>query len=71
MPGRGAWHSQPMTEGVADIAERLMAEFEGRLSLDVVTAVVLQVAHDVAGVHPQAREEMVERAARQRLLDLG
>lgn len=60
-----------MTDGVADVAERLMAEFEGRLNLDVITAVVRQAARDVAGVHPLARDEMVERAARQRLLDLS
>lgn len=48
-----------------------MAEFDGRLSLDAVTAVVRQAAHDVAGVHPLARDEMAERSARQLLLDLS
>jgi hypothetical protein len=60
-----------MTHGVVDIAERLMAEFDGRMSLDAVTAVARQAAHDVAGVHPLARDEMAERSARQLLLDLS
>jgi len=60
-----------MTHGLVDIAERMMADFDGRLSLDGVTAVVRQAAHDGAGVHPLARDEMAERSARQLLLDLS
>ncbi len=58
-----------MTEGIADITQRLIAEFEARLSPAVVSATVLQAARDLADAPPAARDEMVERAARQRLLE--
>lgn len=58
-----------MTSGLADVAERLMAEFEGRLSLAVISDIVRGSAHDLAGhLHPAAQPELVERSARQRLL---
>ncbi len=59
-----------MTDGMADVVERLMREFEGRLSLDVVSAAVRGAARDVAGAPAGAWDELVERSARQRLLDL-
>ncbi len=60
-----------MTDGVADIAERLMAEFEGRLSLQLVSGVVREAARDLVGTPAGAWDEMVERCARQRLMDLS
>lgn len=54
---------------LADVAERLMAEFDGRCSPAAVSAVVLEAAHDLAGTPTGAQHELVERSARQRLLD--
>lgn len=59
----------PERVALASAAERLMREFEGRLDDDVVTATVWQVNSDL-GVQPaEARAELVERCARQRLID--
>ena len=58
-----------MSDALADVAERLMAEFEGRLSPCVVSAVVRDVDRDLSGAPPaEARAELLERSARQRLL---
>ncbi len=46
-----------------------MAEFEGRLPVEVVSEVVRQAARDLRDCPPAAQREMVERSARQRLLD--
>ena len=51
------------------VAERLTHEFEGRVEGNVVTSIVSQVNSDL-GVQPaEARAELVERCARQRLND--
>ncbi len=64
-----AAHAGRVTESIADITERLIAEFEGRLSPALVSTTVLQAARDLADAPPGAWDEMVERAARQRLLE--
>lgn len=57
-----------MSEVVADAAERLMAEFEGRVGPGVVSAVVCEVDRNLTGATPaEARAELLERTARQRL----
>lgn len=57
-----------MSEAVADVAERLMAEFEGRVSPRVVSAVVCEVDRDLSSsLSSEARAELLERSARQRL----
>lgn len=47
-----------------------MAEFDGRHGVDVVKAVVRRAGRDLAGTGDGAWDEMLERLARQRLLDL-
>lgn len=54
---------------LADVAERLMAEFDGRCSAASVSAVVLAATRDLAGTPTAAQHELVERSARQRLLE--
>ncbi len=54
---------------VADVTERLMAEFEDRLDLATISRVVSAARHDLRTVPPGSVPEMVERLARQRLLD--
>ncbi len=57
-----------VSDVLADVAERLMAEFEGRVSPCVVSAVVCEVDRDLSGVTAvEARAELLERSARQRL----
>jgi hypothetical protein len=57
-----------MSDVLADVAERLMAEFEGRVNPCVVSAVVCEVDRDLLGVTAvEARAEQLERSARQRL----
>lgn len=58
-----------MAGSLADIAERLMAEFDGRLRPDQVSAAVQEAAAELAATPPSAWDEMVERSARQRLLE--
>lgn len=58
-----------MSDHTADVAERLMAEFDGILGPDLVGAVVCQARRDLAGSPPDARDELVERCARQRLVE--
>lgn len=55
---------------VVDVTERLMAEFEHRLGLDEISRVVTGCRHDLEGTPAGALPELVERLARQRLLDL-
>ena len=55
---------------LADVTERLLAEFEGRLNLDVISHIVLEARHQLAGSPVTALPELVERLARVRLLDL-
>lgn len=54
---------------VIDVAERLLVEFEGRFELDVIAAVVARCQQDLAGTPNGPMPELLERLARQRLLD--
>lgn len=56
---------------VVDVTERLMAEFEHRLSLGQITEVVRGCRRDLDAGAAGASPELVERLARQRLLDLA
>ena len=58
-----------MSDALADFAERLMAEFEGQIGLDVVSRVVRDCVRDLAAVPVEALPELVERCARQRLTE--
>lgn len=62
----------PRTAGdtVADVIERLMAEFEDRLELDVISRVVLGCRADLNCSPAAALPELMERLARQRLAEL-
>ena len=55
---------------VIDVSEKLMAEFEHRLGLEVVSRTVLQCRQDLCTSPVSALPELVERSARQRLIDL-
>ncbi len=55
---------------VVDVTERLMAEFEDRLDLKRITDVVRTCRQELDGTPTGALPELVERLARQRLLDL-
>ena len=55
---------------VIDVTERLMAEFEDRLGLQVISGVVNTCRRDLQGTPSGPMPELLERLARQRLLDL-
>jgi hypothetical protein len=54
---------------LADITERLMAEFEDRHALTDIVRIVASSGRDLSGTPGPARPELVERLARQRLQD--
>jgi hypothetical protein len=54
---------------IADVTERLMAEFSGLLDCASVSRTVLACRHELLDAPPAALPELVERLARQRLLD--
>ena len=54
---------------LADVAERLMSEFEDRFDLASISRVVQTARHDLAAVPVGSVPELVERLARQRLMD--
>lgn len=54
---------------VIDVTERLMAEFEDRLELNVISRVVSGCRRDLEGTPNGPLPELLERLARQRLLD--
>ena len=56
---------------MVDTTERLMAEFEDRLDLSLIVQVVAGCRRDLQGGPAGAEPELVERLARQRLLDLA
>jgi hypothetical protein len=63
--------SMPVPTGtLADVTERLFAEFEPRVSLTTIIATVHDCRRDLAGAPPPALPELVERLARQRLTKL-
>ena len=53
---------------VIDVSERLMAEFEDRLPLELISRVVRDCRRDLDCTPAGALPEMLERLARQRLL---
>ncbi len=55
---------------VVDVTERLMAEFEDRLPLNVISGVVNACRHDLQGTPSGPLPELLDRLARQRLADL-
>lgn len=55
---------------VVDVTERLMAEFEDRLPLNVISGVVNACRHDLQGTPTGPLPELLDRLARQRLADL-
>ncbi len=56
---------------VADVIEQLMAEFEDRFELPVISRTVLGCRADLDCSPATALPELIERLARQRLLDGG
>jgi hypothetical protein len=56
---------------IAEITERLFAEFAPRVSLTTIVAAVRQCRRDLDGTPVSALPAMVERLARQRLTELG
>jgi hypothetical protein len=56
---------------IAEITERLFAEFAPRVSLTTIVAAVRQCRSDLDGTAESALPEMVERLARQRLTELA
>lgn len=54
---------------LADVAERLMAEFEDQFDLASISRIVQATRRDLAAVAVGSVPELVERLARQRLLD--
>lgn len=54
---------------LAEINERLYAEFRTHTSRDRISAVVRQADNDLSGAPTGALPELVERLARQRLTD--
>lgn len=62
-----------MTYSFADVAERLMARFEGRVPLDVVVRVARETESDLyasGAATGGALGELVERTAAERLAEL-
>ena len=55
---------------LADVVERLFADFESEVGLPVVAAVARRARRDLDIVAAPALPELVERLARQRLQDL-
>lgn len=59
-------HSSP----AADVSERLFHEFDAVYERPVITAMVSRCESELDSVVPAAIPELVERLARQRLIDL-
>ena len=58
-----------MGGSMVEVTDRLMVEFEPAVPLAEITRVVREAERDLAGAPPGAMPELVERCARQRLLD--
>ena len=56
---------------IADAVERLEREFAGAVHRPAIAEVVRRSRQDLDGPHPAALPELVERLARQRLLQGG
>ncbi len=61
----------PELAALADVVDRLFAEFENQLALPVISATVLRCRRDLDIAAGPALPELVERLARQRLRDLA
>ena len=61
----------PELASLADVVDRLLAEFESRLALPVISATVLRSRRELDIAAEAALPEFVERLARQRLHDLA
>jgi hypothetical protein len=71
-PAEHRENSPMMASGsIAEITERLFAEFAPRVSLTTIVAAVRQGRRDLDGTPESALPEMVERLARQRLTELA
>lgn len=72
-PLQGTTPPGPFVRGSAvdDTTDRLIAEFSGRWSGGVVSALVRLAARDLAGTRAGPWGELLERSARQRLLDVS
>jgi hypothetical protein len=57
----------PRADSMADVAERLMAEFEGSQSLNVIMEIVRDCLRDLPAVPLAALPARVEALARERL----
>ena len=55
----------------ADVVERLMAQFEGRVSAATVADVVMECRRELRRVGANPRPEEIERLAEQRLHELA
>jgi len=53
---------------LADVTERLMSEFGAHVDVSAVSQIVLHSRHDLAGAPNGAMPDLLERPARQRLL---
>jgi hypothetical protein len=63
---------QAMISGsIVDVTERLFAEFEPRLPLTTIVAVVRECRHELDTAPSPALPELIERLAQQRLTDLA
>jgi hypothetical protein len=56
---------------LAGITERLMIEFGDRIQVSTISEIVLECRHDLQGSPVLALPELVERLARQRLLEIS
>lgn len=59
------------SDSYASLTERLLADFEHRHRLSVITRIIRDCRTQLAGVTPAALPELLERLARQRLSDLA
>lgn len=59
------------SDSYASLTERLLADFEHRHRLSVITRVIRDCRTQLADVNPSALPELLERLARQRLSDLA
>jgi hypothetical protein len=68
--GRGSDVDESLPEQLAQVCQRLAADFAGELSAVTVTAVVRRCWSDLDSAHESALAEMTERLARHRLSEL-
>ncbi len=61
----------PELASLADVVDRLFAEFDSRLALPVISGTVLRCRRELDIAAEAALPELVERLARQRLRDIA